>query len=181
MNYCPTCGARAEKLRYCGQCGLALMHAVPTPPPSQKGKSFSIVRVVKLLAAIAVGAIVFVMVLGRILTTFDPPPNGSNAIARTLDQRHKLEIDKVPAWVISEAKPLSPATGLTMASFEAIRTGMTYQDVVAIVGSTGQEMSRSDIAGHTTVMYMWKQWTGANMNAMFQNGGLVTKAQFGLK
>jgi hypothetical protein len=44
-------------------------------------------------------------------------------------------------------------------------------------------MSRSNIAGIVTVMYGWtgRGGMGANMNAMFQNGGLVMKAQFGLQ
>jgi hypothetical protein len=29
-------------------------------------------------------------------------------------------------------------------------------------------------------MYSWKNRNGSNMNAMFQDGELVTKAQFGL-
>jgi hypothetical protein len=42
-------------------------------------------------------------------------------------------------------------------------------------------MSSSNVAGYQTVMYGWNAWTGAGMNAMFQNGKLVTKAQFGLR
>jgi len=57
---------------------------------------------------------------------------------------------------------------------------MSYSEAVEILGGPGEEISRSDIAGYTTVMYQWKKWTGANMNAMFQNGRLVTKAQMGL-
>jgi hypothetical protein len=57
---------------------------------------------------------------------------------------------------------------------------MTYPQVVEILGSSGKELSRSEIAGHTTVMYSWQKRGGANMNAMFQNGRLVTKALFGL-
>jgi hypothetical protein len=57
---------------------------------------------------------------------------------------------------------------------------MSYQEVVAILGEPGEEISRSDLAGTTMVMYQWSRWNGANMNAMFQNDALVTKAQFGL-
>jgi hypothetical protein len=58
---------------------------------------------------------------------------------------------------------------------------MSYQEVVAIIGEPGKEMSSSNVAGYHTVMYGWNAWTGAGMNAMFQNGKLVTKAQFGLR
>jgi hypothetical protein len=58
---------------------------------------------------------------------------------------------------------------------------MTYAQVEEILGSPGEEISRSEIAGYTTVMYQWKaKWGIGNMNAMFQNGHLITKAQMGL-
>lgn len=59
---------------------------------------------------------------------------------------------------------------------------MTYQEVVSILGSSGEVISSSDVAGYKTVMYMWEgNSLGANMNAMFQNDKMVSKAQFGLK
>jgi len=60
---------------------------------------------------------------------------------------------------------------------------MSYEEVVTILGSAGTEQSRSSLGGITTVMHSWQGSGsfGANMNAMFQNGRLVSKAQFGLK
>jgi hypothetical protein len=57
---------------------------------------------------------------------------------------------------------------------------MSYEQVVSIIGASGTEISRSEFAGNLTVMYSWKNADGSNMNAMFQNGPLVNKAQFGL-
>ena len=73
-----------------------------------------------------------------------------------------------------------PSQGVTRAEYNAIQTGMTYEQVREIIGSAGEEIAHSDLAGYTTVMYAWKNWNGSNMNAMFQNGQLVNKAQFGL-
>lgn len=70
---------------------------------------------------------------------------------------------------------------VTLAEYEQIREGMTYEQVKTIIGTPGQELSRSDLAGYTTVMYSWSNTNGSNMNAMFQNGRLVNKAQFGLR
>lgn len=70
---------------------------------------------------------------------------------------------------------------VTMAEFAQLQTGMTYDQVVEIIGAPGEELSRSDIGGFTTVMFAWKNANASNMNAMFQNGGLVNKAQFGLR
>jgi len=67
-----------------------------------------------------------------------------------------------------------------MAAYELIQKGMSYKQVRGIIGADGIETVRSELAGHTTVMYSWKNRNGSNMNAMFQDGELVTKAQFGL-
>jgi hypothetical protein len=58
---------------------------------------------------------------------------------------------------------------------------MSYESVCAVIGADGEERSRSDIAGYTTIMYSWKNADGSNMSAMFQNGQLIAKAQFGLR
>jgi len=81
--------------------------------------------------------------------------------------------------------PAQPAqgSGVNMTNYNRIKTGMSYDEVVAILGEQGTEMSSNDIGGYKNVMYMWKAggFSVGNMNAMFQNGGLIQKAQFGLK
>jgi Domain of Unknown Function with PDB structure (DUF3862) len=78
--------------------------------------------------------------------------------------------------------PIAFGGGVTMEKDSRVEPGMTYDQVVKILGPPDQELSRSDMAGMTTVMYMWNGTSvGGNMNAMFQNGKLVNKAQFGLK
>ena len=69
---------------------------------------------------------------------------------------------------------------MTKAEYDQIREGMTYEEVRRVIGAAGEEVSRSDIAGFTTVMYSWSNSNGSNMNAMFQNNALMNKAQFGL-
>jgi hypothetical protein len=68
----------------------------------------------------------------------------------------------------------------TLAGFGRLQSGMTYDEVLAIVGEPTEEMSRSAIGDNEAVMYRWANGWG-NMTAMFQNGLLVTKAQAGLK
>lgn len=70
---------------------------------------------------------------------------------------------------------------VTKAEYDSLSTGMSYLEASRIIGVSGNEMSRNEIAGIVTVMYMWQNPDGSNMNAMFQNDGLVQKAQFGLK
>ena len=74
-------------------------------------------------------------------------------------------------------------TGVTMENYNKLQTGMTYDQVVSILGEEGKEMSSNDIGGYKNVMYMWKAggFSVGNMHAMFQNGALVQKAQFELR
>lgn len=73
--------------------------------------------------------------------------------------------------------------GVTLAKYNRLADGMTYADAIGILGAPGTEMSRSSLGGTTTVMYSWQGSgdIGANMNAMFQDDRLVSKAQFNLK
>jgi len=76
---------------------------------------------------------------------------------------------------------------VTMAQYESIRDGMSYEEVTQIVGTPGEENARNHLDGVEgvmgsieTVMYSWQNPDGSNMNAMFQNNRLVQKAQYGL-
>ena len=76
----------------------------------------------------------------------------------------------------------SPLKGVTMANFSQLKTGMTYAQAVKILGKDGEELSSNEISGVKTIMYKWDGNSFAsNMNAMFQNGKLISKAQMGLK
>lgn len=84
---------------------------------------------------------------------------------------------------VSPVKATNAGCSVSFDGYQRLTTGMGYAQAVQILGCPGQEMSRSEMAGYTTVMVMWdgRGMFGANMNAMFQNGGLVNKSQFGLK
>jgi hypothetical protein len=71
---------------------------------------------------------------------------------------------------------------VSLSQFGYLQSGMTYDKIVQILGCDGSEMSRSEMAGYTTVMYMWsgQGMLGANMNIMLQNNRMVRKSQFGL-
>lgn len=83
-----------------------------------------------------------------------------------------------------QPKAITGADGpaVTMVQFNQLKDGMTYEQAVAVLGSPGVEQSSNSIGGTKTVMYAWNGNTmGGNMNAMFQNNKLVSKAQFGLE
>lgn len=71
----------------------------------------------------------------------------------------------------------------SMSTYSQLREGMSLSKAQSIIGCAGSELSSSNIAGIRTVMLSWegRGQLGANMNAMFQNGRLVSKAQFGLR
>ena len=77
---------------------------------------------------------------------------------------------------------------VSKAEYNQIENGMSYSQVVSIIGDGGTESSSGTIEGVpgvmpsiTTKLYMWQNSDGSNMNAIFQNDKLTTKAQFGLK
>ncbi|MGL5446574.1 MAG: hypothetical protein ACRDBL_04615 [Rhabdaerophilum sp.] len=83
----------------------------------------------------------------------------------------------------ADATPAANDPGISATEFTAIQTGMTQDEVAGIVGSPGEVISENDLAGTRTVMVQWdgESGFGANANAMFQNGKLIQKSQFGLE
>lgn len=72
---------------------------------------------------------------------------------------------------------------LTSEKYDQIKSGMTYEEVVAIIGSEGQVMSESGDKGTEfhTAMYEWE--TDGFMSAaniMFQNNKMMSKSQMGV-
>ena len=75
-------------------------------------------------------------------------------------------------------------TGVTMANFNRLQKGMTYAQVVQILGKEGEEAGVLGSGDEKIVMYKWdadEDGSGATMSAFFKNGKLDTKFQFALK
>lgn len=73
---------------------------------------------------------------------------------------------------------------VTLEKFNAISSGMSYEEVVKIIGFDGDLNSQVDLGmgdAFKTEIYTWANPTGSNMNATFQGGVVVSKAQVGLK
>ena len=94
------------------------------------------------------------------------------------------------AVIITMTAPIEPTTGgqqqggITLAQFNAVEMGMTYQEVCEIMGSDGELLSEVDLdmgAEYVTKIYMWEGNSfGANANVTFQGGKATAKAQLGL-
>lgn len=80
------------------------------------------------------------------------------------------------------AAAAAPASAVTMANFNRVRTGMTYAQVVAILGEPTELMSEAEVAGQRSSVFMWKadNWLG-NATLTFSNGTVMAKAQVGLE
>ncbi len=76
---------------------------------------------------------------------------------------------------------------ITMQHYARVVEGMSYDQVLRIIGKPGEEIASNHLDGMgfmpniSTKMYQWLNADGTGMNAMFQNGRLITKAQMGLR
>lgn len=72
---------------------------------------------------------------------------------------------------------------ITLDEFNQIQTGMTYEQVVEIVGSSGSPSAQTDGGGMSYQIYTWygNGVAGSNANVTFINGEVSAKAQVGLK
>jgi hypothetical protein len=77
---------------------------------------------------------------------------------------------------------------VTLQNYDQIINRMTYGQVIEIVGEKGVELSQHSFPGipglsqeTITTVYQWKNFSGSNMTAVFQNNQLVSKAQYGLQ
>ena len=71
---------------------------------------------------------------------------------------------------------------ITLEEFNQIETGMTYEEVVEIVGSEGTVMSEVSVLDSTTTMYSWYAENGiSNANVTITDNKVVGKAQLGLE
>ena len=81
----------------------------------------------------------------------------------------------------STSSPAKEVTGLTEEKYDSIQTGMTYDEVVAIIGEDGENIFETEIGCVKTVIYKWEaseSWGNATIT--FSDGKVVNKAQFGV-
>ena len=154
IKYCPACKQQNNlSAAFCQKCGLQYTEAALEPPSEPAQKSIGTGT------ATAIAALI-VFVLGFV--GIDP-----------------IGLRSRPEAVVEMATGAN--AGITLANYERLQTGMTYAQACEILRKSGTETSRSEMVGYVTVMYSWQGDGVGNMNAMFQNDKLVSKAQFGLK
>lgn len=93
--------------------------------------------------------------------------------------------EKYSAFKTYSSSGYNPPT-ITMEEYNAIKTGMTFQEVYDIVGGPGEVSSEVDLGlgeEHHTIMRKWdgEGSIGANAIITFRGGKVTSKAQFGLE
>ena len=100
---------------------------------------------------------------------------------------NSFEDDKPSLFDHALSSPRHAEPMVTMSEFLRIHDGMSYSEVVAVIGHSGTESARSVMDGipgvmdrHEIVIYGWMNGDGGNMSATFENNKLTMKVQFGL-
>lgn len=71
---------------------------------------------------------------------------------------------------------------MTLEKFNKIETGMTYQQVVDIIGEEGTLSTESSYGSQSMKVYYWYASNGiSNATVSFMNGNVTAKSQIGLK
>jgi ribosomal protein L24E len=97
--------------------------------------------------------------------------NGPGSSSVLVEFVNGLEVSKVQVG-------LNPAS-ISLPEFLAINPGMSYPQVVNIVGGPGQLLSQTNIGGHVDVVYRWSGTNGSSALVRFQDGREVSKAASG--
>jgi hypothetical protein len=82
---------------------------------------------------------------------------------------------------LEEADTLLGRSPISMAQYHAIQTGMSYPEVVMILGHPGVESGRSENPGAKVVNYLWQNPDGSAVAIIFINDRMSSKHQGGLR
>ena len=172
----------------CNKCGTEFNGALcPNCGTKQKRKH----PVLLVVLGIIVGLIIIGSIGnaiggdGEAITTPDPT---QSPIQPTKEPIPEPTVEPTPEPTeepTPEPTPEPTSNKLTMDKFKALETGMTYEQVVAVLGMEGELGSVVDIgeAQFKTETYTFKNSFlngGGVIIVQIQGGGLVTKAQSGL-
>jgi hypothetical protein len=78
---------------------------------------------------------------------------------------------------LKEADALLRQSAISMAQFQAIQTGMSYQEVVKVLGRPGVEGA----SGRNIINYTWRNLDWSMVGVLFVNGRVEVKTPAGLR
>jgi len=79
------------------------------------------------------------------------------------------------------SSPTSSGGDLTKEQFSRIKNGMSYKQVVEIIGSEGEEISMSEVGRYKVASYKWAGPGYQMIFGVFTNDKLTSKSQANLK
>ncbi|MFZ1699438.1 MAG: DUF3862 domain-containing protein [Pyrinomonadaceae bacterium] len=86
-----------------------------------------------------------------------------------------------PGNAVSSSKtPDKERAPLKMENFERLKTGMTYQQVVELLGVEGELISESGSGAYKTGVYWWRGNDSGVISIIFMNDKLFSKTKTGL-
>lgn len=119
----------------------------------------------KKIIIIVIVIIVLVALIGSCASGAGNKSDNSNSSSSTASQGAQQDKDR---------------TKIDADKFAKIENGMTYDEVVSIIGSEGSEQSTNEIGGIKTTMYEWESDGWGVATITFQNGKVTNKTQFGV-
>lgn len=119
----------------------------------------------KKLIIVVIVIIVLVALIGSCASGAGNKSDNSNSSSNTASQSTQQDKD---------------STKIDADKFAKIENGMTYDEVVSIIGSEGSEQSTNEIGGIKTTMYEWESDGWGVATITFQNGKVTNKTQFGV-
>ena len=72
------------------------------------------------------------------------------------------------------------STRVTKANYNKIENGMSFDEVVDILGEDYEISSSAGYGGYNSSCYIWTGFSGANITIIFVNDEVFSKAQAGL-
>lgn len=132
---------------------------------------------------------VWVLAVILIGAVANPSEEGSNeSTKQPASERPAPQVDDKPKEEPKAEEPKEEPKNdpkISKAEFDSISNGMTYEEVVAIIGGEGSVLSEVGEKGspYYSIMYQYEgeKGFGSNANFTFQDNKLQAKAQFGLK
>jgi len=109
-----------------------------------------------------------------------PKPIPDDCVQRLLEGNKGKDAVTIEELVRRSASPPNtrrePSYGITSVAFSLLETGMTYEQVRFTIGSNGELMSSSEVAGMKSEMYVWRDYVdGGSISVMFQDGRFISK------
>ncbi len=182
-NYCSYCGEPLAEGSFCPNCGKPIANQKKVDnteyhEPSQRIRANINEYQIDNKGSVA-GKSFFVfllIILCGILFSIIYMNFGS-------DINQMLKSESTPTSTSSTSMESNDLEYITLDEYTSIKNGMTYDEVVKLIGSEGTSMSESSVGNVSIKIISWygNGFDGSNANVTFTNNKVTGKAQIGLE